>query len=437
MNSYYKVGMSALILAIFSGLSGGIAALFYQINQFLFISHDGLSSNFLINLVHTHARMMIFYTLQPALMIAFGSWFVPVMIGAKNFSFPFINIISIILLGFGFVCNLLTFFYSQTALLTLGSLALWAIASVLFSINMLVTIINNRGVNVSFVTMPLFVWLQAIGTMLLLGASSVLLAALTRDYWNYALHLNWAIDQTVQNFAFPMVMILSLPAFGIIFHSLYIVAECSLDVNKKLLAIMVGIPLLIFLFWNKLIFNGNFWNFNDDKTIKTIFSIGLYLFILSLGFYAVKLFMNGKRTVLTPILWSFGSVFLFVFAWPYTGLIAAIGQIHSGITYAVLFAVFAGFYLWMGKIFGKQYNETLGKLHFYITMIGAILTLNILSIGKNTALIADLFMGFSILTFVWVILNAYYNRTRPIANYWGGKVVTNEWKLPSPMYFTK
>lgn len=405
MKHCYKVGMGALFLAVIAGVSGGVAALSYQIEPFLFNAHGFNPSYHLINMVHTHARMMIFFTLQPALMVAFGTWFIPVLIGAKNFSFPLINTISLILLWIGFACNFLTFFSSHSGLWGLISLSLWAIASILFSINVLVTIINNRGPGIIFSSMPIFVWLQGIAGMLLLATASILLAFLTRDYWNNTLLLNQAINQTVQDFSYPLVMILILPAFGIIFHSLQTIIGSSILLNKRPIIGMACCFIGMYLFWNKSILNGFLGNSNFYEHIRTIFYAGLYSLIVGLSFYALRLFFLGRKSLYTPILWSLGSLFLFVVAWPYTGLVIKIGQIHSSVTYAVLFTVFAGFYLWMERICGKHYNEYLGKLHFYMTMIGVILTLNMVSLGKDTVFL---------LTCLWDFLYLFSYGLSPI-----------------------
>lgn len=436
MKINYKVGMSAIILAILAGLSGGITALYYQLNEFLpllFQIHDQTAA---INIFQTHARMMVFFVLQPALMVAFGSWFFPVLIGSRNFAFPLINILSIILLWTGFFFNFFSFFNSETGLMSLISLVFWSIGSVLFSINVLVTFINNRGQDIKYYSIPLFAWMHVISASFLLGVGSILLGILTRDYLNYNMQLDWAISQTVKNFVFPMVVVLILPSFGILFHIFQTISEKKIKSDKILLiGITTAFSLLLFLFWNKSIFTEVYFQTDSFANIETIFAIGLYGLIWVLSIFALKLFKTGLKNISTPMLWSLGCLFLLLFAWPYKGLIQGIDQIHSTLTYAIILSIFAGFYFWMGKIFGKQYSELLGISHFVITMIGIVLTLKIIPLGRNTVFWGDIFMGLSIFVFQGVIINAiFYNVVKPVANYWGKGAITNEWKLPSPMF---
>lgn len=437
MKINFKVGTWALILAVLAGLSGGGAALLYQVNQYVPISFQILNSDYVIYIYQIHARMMVFFVLQPVLMVTFGSWFIPVLIGAKNFSYPFVNVVSILLLWLGFFCNFLTFFYPQVDVLSLFSLVFWAISSMMFSINVLVTFINNRGQNVTYSSISLFVWLQTISAGFLAGVSPVLLAALTRDYWNDYGLLNRAIDHTVQSFVFPIVVILVLPAFGIVFHIFQTVTEKSAYSNQKLISMVSISALVLFSLWNKWILNGPSWQTETYLNMKMVFAVGLYSLIFILSMSAIRLFKSGKKKLSTPVLWSLGCLFLLLFAWPYTGLLKGISQIHSTFTYAILLSVFAGFYFWMGKILGRQYQESLGQLHFYMTMTGVVLTLKMIPVPYNTVYIGDIFIGFSVIIFIGVILNAFYNAAKPVVNYWGKEAPTHEWNLPSPLFLIK
>ncbi len=434
MTINYKVGMWALILAVLAGLSGGLAALFYQVNQFLpvfFHLHDFNTAQ----IIQTHAIMMVFYVLQPVLMVSFNVWFLPVLMGSKKFAFPSINIFSVFLLWVGFLFNFSSFFYVENALLNILSLVFWSLASLLFSINVMVTFINHRNAELKYSSVPLFAWIQFISSGFLLCVSSAFLAVLTGDFWNYNIRLDWVISQTIQNFSLPIMTVLILPAFGLIIHIIQTVSEALSHFNKVLLGFVALYSLVLFVSWNKFVINGFLWQVNFSSTIEKTLIISLYILVVVLSIFALRFFKAGNKKIPTPVLWSFGFIILLFFAWPYTGLINGVNQIHSPIIYAILMAVFAGFYFWMGKIFGKLYSEILGKLHFYVTMIGVLLTLDIIPLGKSTLYIGDLFLGLSIFIFEAVLISAYYNANKPIANYWGKKALTNEWKLPSPMFF--
>lgn len=433
MNTHYKIGMSTLILAILAGISGGIAALFVQLSAYLPILGQFNHTDFIQNLPHTHARMMVFFVLQPALMLGFGAWFVPLLIKAKDMALKGMNAFSFLCLLMGFICNFITFLYPDTPLFALLSLGLWSISALLFSINMLITIVNSRASEVKYKLSPLFVWGQGIAAALLLPTSSVLLAALTKDYWNAA-DLTLAIEQTVHSFSYPMLMILIVPAITMVFHIISTVSNQFVKYNRSVVLALVLVTFVVLLSWNKMIFNTHLISVHQNITLQIFYACALYALTLFLFVYCLRLFFAGQKKCPAPVLWSFGFMGLLAIGWPYQGIMKEFGLIHSCISYGVLFAVFAGFYFWMGKIVGKQYSEFLAKIHFAMTCIGVVFTLDMFAIGDKSALIGAIFMGLSLLTFVAVLIHAFRSKVNLPNNYWGAGATTYEWQLPSPVF---
>ncbi|CAI3946060.1 Heme/copper-type cytochrome/quinol oxidase [Commensalibacter communis] len=433
MNTHYKIGMNTLILAIFAGISGGISALLVQLNAFFPILGEFSNSDFIQNLPQTHARMMVFFVLQPALMLGLGSWFVPILIKTKDMASKFLSILSFVFLFIGFICNFVTFLYPQNALFSLGSLGFWSLSALLFSVNMLVTIINTRATEVSYNSLPIFVWGQGIAAALLLSIASVLLAALTKDYFR-AEQLGLALQQTVHSFAYPMVMILIIPAISIVFHIISTISNQPIKQSSYVILTMALVPLIVLLAWNKMILSHDVISLHQGFILQIFYSCALYGLSLYLFIYCLRLFFSGERRFPAPILWSFGFIGLLSLGWPYQGIMSEIGLMHSCISYGVLFAVFAGFYFWMGKILGKQYSEFLAKLHFTLTSVGVVFTLDIFSLGSKSILIGAIFMGLSLLSFLIVLIHALSSKVSISNNYWGAGAVTYEWQLPSPVF---
>lgn len=433
MNTHYKIGMSVLILAIFAGISGGAAALFVQLSTFVPVLGQFSNTDFIQNLPRTHARMMVFFVLQPALMLGFGAWFVPILIKAKDMAFKGMNVFSFLSLMVGFFCNFLTFLYSDYALLALFSLGLWSISALLFSINMLITIINGRAAEVSYTSLPLFVWGQGIASALLLPTASVFFAALTKDYWSAA-DLGLAIQQTVRSFSYPMLMILIVPAICMTLHIISTISNQVIKHNHIVVLTLVLVPFVVLLSWNKMIFNTNLLSLHQNIALQVFYACTLYALTLFLFIYCLRLFFAGKKQCPAPVLWSFGFMGLLVLGWPYQGIMKEVRLIHSCISYGVLFAVFAGFYFWMGKILGKQYSEPLAKIHFIMTCVGVVFTLDMFGIGHKSILIGATFMGLSLLTFITVLVHALRSKVKLASNYWGEGAMTYEWQLPSPVF---
>ncbi|MDI2089995.1 cbb3-type cytochrome c oxidase subunit I [Commensalibacter oyaizuii] len=434
MNSHYKVGMGALLLAIFAGISGGIAALFFQISYYISTFNSLIHPAFMQNLPQTHARMMIFFVLQPALMMGFGAWFVPILIAAKDMAFKSLNYIALTCLLIGFSCNFVTFFQPTVSLFSLLSLVFWALSVLIFSINMLISIINNRGPGVEYTNLPLFVWGQGIAAALTVPMSSLFLAALTRIYWANSGDLAIKIAYTVKIFTYPMLTILIVPAFGIIFHIVASLSCQTIRYKSFIISLMAFTTLCVFLFWNKILFNGTLNSFNQFYEIHAVLASAVYVLTLGLLLYAVSLLRRGGRYLVTPVFWSFGFMIILGMGWPYKGLVSQMGQIHSCISYALLFAVFAGFYFWMGKILGKPYSELLGKIHLALTFAGVVFTVDFFSLGSQSILLGAVFMGMSLLAFMIVVIQAVKSKEKLPNNYWGEGAITYEWQRPSPLF---
>lgn len=176
---------------------------------------------------------------------------------------------------------------------------------------------------------------------------------------------------------------------------------------------------------------------------------------------------GGSITFKTPMLWASGMIFVFTLG-GVTGVVLAnapldtalygtqyvVGHFHYTMSMGAMLGVFAGFYYWIGKMSGRQYPETLGKWHFWITMVGVNLTffpMHFLGLSGMPRRIPDSpeayapwnkiasygsYISFAgALLFVYILYRTFSSGERVSDNYWGNGATTLEWTVPSPAPF--
>jgi cytochrome c oxidase subunit 1 len=176
---------------------------------------------------------------------------------------------------------------------------------------------------------------------------------------------------------------------------------------------------------------------------------------------------GGSIEFKTPMLWAVGFVFLFTVG-GVTGVVLAnagvdvvlqdtyyvVAHFHYVLSLGAVFAIFAGFYFWFPKFTGYMYNETLGKIHFWITFIGvnlAFFPMHFLGLAGMPRRYADypdayagwnyvssigaFIAGFAVLIFFAVLIDAFARKRVAGDNPWGPAATTLEWTLSSPPPF--
>ena len=404
-----KIGILYLFTTAFFFLVGGVEALLMRLqlgspdNTFL----DPTTYNQLFTL---HGTTMIFMVVVP-IAAGFGNFLVPLMIGARDMAFPRLNMLSWWLLVAGGLVLYGSIFWEApqagwTAYAPLSNnnflgghgvdawilgLHLVGISSVLGAINFIVTIQNMRAPGMSLSRMPLFVWTILVYAYLIVIALSSFAATLAmllidRQFdgtffdqtkggdpllWQ---HLFWFMGH-------PEVYIMALPGFGIVSEVIPVFARKPIFGYKAIAAATAAIAFLGVMVWAHHMF-------------ATPLPLGVFGFFMITSFAVavptgIKIFnwvatlWRGNIEFTVPMLFAIGlvaqfalggmtGVMLAVFPvdWQLTDTYFVVAHMHHVLFGGIAFGIMAGLYYWFPKMSGRMMSEGLGKLSFWLMVIG-------------------------------------------------------------------
>ena len=452
------------------------------------------------NMVFTmHATIMIFFVIMPILVGCFGNFLIPLMLGARDMAFPKLNMLSFWVGAVSALVMLAGFFVSGghastgwTAYAPLSSKATWtgvdwgqnlwcisiiilAISSMMGAINYITTTINMRAPGMTWMRMPLIIWSLFIVAILLLLALPVLTSALAlllfdrmggTSFFSPAgggepllwQHLFWF-------FGHPEVYVLIVPAMGITSDVLSVFSRKPVFGYVAMVFAMLALAFLSWVVWGHHMFMSGM-----NPALGMAFMLSTMVIAVP---SAIKTFnwlgtiWGGSIRFTTPMLNALAFVAMFVIG-GLSGVHMAItpvdmfihdtyyivAHIHYVVFGGSIFGMFAGIYFWFPKMFGRMMNETLGKIHFWLTFIAfncTFIPMHLIGVGghmrriynpmqyeflqpmqpMNVFITVSAFcLGAAQLVFIYNFCRSLYRGKKAERNPWQAN--TLEWGAPSP-----
>ncbi len=405
-----KIGIMYGAVAMFWFLWGGIEAMLIRMQLF---TPNGtvLTANQYNQIFTMHAVTMVFLVVMP-LAAAFANYIVPLQIGARDVAFPRLNALGLWIFIFaGIFLNLSWFLgggpdggwfayapntsvaYSPGNGMDFYSLGLQiaGIASLIGSINLIVTVVNMRAPGMTMLRMPVFTWMILVVQFLLLLSLPVITVALVllsfdrtfdANFFNVAMgadpllwqHLFWI-------FGHPEVYILILPSFGIVSETLPVFSRKPLFGYSVIVISGAAIGFMGWGVWAHHMFVSGLGPVGVAAFSATTMFIAVPTGVKILNWIATMWGGNLRFTV--AMMFSVSLVSMFTIG-GLSGVMHAIApadtqqtdtyfivaHFHYVLFGGALMGLFAGMYYWWPKAFGYQLNEGLGKWHFWIVLLG-------------------------------------------------------------------
>jgi len=366
------------------------------------------------SLVTMHGSIMIFWVAMPVLLAGFGNFLIPLMIGCDDMVFPRVNRLSYQIFLLSAIILMASFFVpggafggawtaypplsanSDFSLTPYGS-SLWLIAValefvafLLGGINFVTTAMNSRAPGMKMFDVPIVVWMIVLASVLFMASVGPLVAGAVMLLFDQLIgtgfydparggdpilwqHLFWF-------FGHPEVYVVLLPAMGVVADVMAVFARKKLFGYRTIVYTAVATGVISFFVWAHHQFVAGI-----DPRMASLFSVTTLIIsvpIAEMVFVYIATLYGGSIRLTTPMLWALAFVAEFLIG-GVTGIFlgAAGSDIFFHDTYFVVahfhytffpiafIAGFAGITHWFPKMFGRMMNETLGKIHFWGTII--------------------------------------------------------------------
>ncbi|MFM9225123.1 MAG: cytochrome c oxidase subunit I [Actinomycetota bacterium] len=409
-----KIGIMYGVVAMFFFIVGGVEALLIRLQL---AAPEGriLSADQYNQMFTMHATTMVFLFAMP-MAAAFANYFLPLQIGARDVAFPRLNALSLwLLVSGGIVLNLAWFLggaadggwfmYAPNSgpvfspsngvdFWTLG-LQIAGIASLIGSINLIVTVLNMRAPGMTLMKMPVFTWMILVVQFLLVFSLPVITVALVllmfqREYGATFFDVSAGADPLLWQhlfwiFGHPEVYVLILPAFGIISEVLPTFSRKPLFGYPFVVFSGAAIGFVGFGVWAHHMFAAGL-----GPVSVAVFSIATMAIAIPTG---VKIFnwlltmWGGKIWYSTAMKFAIGLVMLFTIGGlsgvthsvapsttQQTDTYYIVAHFHYVLFGGMVFGLFSGFYYWWPKVFSRMLDERLGSWNFWLMVIGMNMT---------------------------------------------------------------
>ena len=409
-----SIGMVALVLSWMMRLQLAFP------NSFSFID----PSNYL-QAVTMHGMIMVVYLLTALFLGGFGNYLIPLMVGARDMVFPYLNMLSFWIYLFAVILLVVSFFvpggptgsgwtlYPPQAILPGTPGATWGIILMLVSLicfiigftmgglNYVVTILQARTRGMTLMRMPLTIWGIFVATILALLAFPALFVSAVMMLFDLLLGTSFFMPALVSMgnqasytggspllfqhlfwfFGHPEVYIVALPAFGIVSDLLSVHARKNIFGYRMMVWAIVGIGVLSFFVWAHHMYvsgmNPYFGFFFATTTLIIAIPTALkvYNWVLTLW--------QGSIHLTVPMLFAIGFIFAFLHGGltglflgnvsvsvPLSDTMFVVAHFHMVMAVAPVMVVLGAIYHWYPKITGRMMHEGMGKIHFWTTFLG-------------------------------------------------------------------
>ncbi|WP_283178990.1 cytochrome o ubiquinol oxidase subunit I [Gemmobacter sp. 24YEA27] len=408
-----KIGIMYIILALIMFVRGFADALMMRLQQvWAFGGSEGyLNSHHYDQVFTAHGVIMIFFVAMPFI-TGLMNYLVPLQIGARDVSFPFLNNFSFWMTVGGAVITMASLFigeFAQTGWLAFPPLSglqsspyvgvdyyIWGlqvagVGTTLSGINLLITILKMRAPGMTLMRMPIFTWTSLCANILIVASFPILtmtLILLTLDrYLGTAFFTNEAGGNAMMYvnliwiWGHPEVYILILPLFGVFSEVTSTFSGKRLFGYSSMVYATICITILSYLVWLH-----HFFTMGSGASVNSFFGITTMIISIPTG---AKLFnwlftmYKGRIRYELPMMWTIAFMLTFTVG-GMTGVLLAVppadfvlhnslflvAHFHNVIIGGVLFGLFAAINFWWPKAFGYKLNVFWGKVSFWFWVVG-------------------------------------------------------------------
>ena len=410
-----SIGLVALVLSWLMRLQLGFPGVF----SFIDVAHY-------YQFITMHGMIMVIYLITAIFLGGFGNYLIPLMLGARDMVFPYVNMLSYWVYLLAVIVLVASFFvpggptgagwtlYPPQAILSgtagsdagiilmLSSLILFIIGFTMGGLNYVVTTLQARTRGMTMMRMPLTVWAIFTATVLALLAFPALFVACVMLLLDRLLGTSFFMPALVEMgqhltyrggspilfqhlfwfFGHPEVYIVALPAFGIVSDLISTHARKNIFGYRMMVWAIVAIGALSFVVWaHHMYVSGmqpwfGFFFATSTLIIAIPTAIKVYNWVLTLW--------RGNIHLTVPMLFALGFIVTFVNGGltglflgnvvvdvPLSDTMFVVAHFHMVMGVAPILVIFGAIYHWYPKITGRMMDDTLGKIHFWVTFVGA------------------------------------------------------------------
>jgi cytochrome c oxidase subunit 1 len=470
-----------------------------------------MTPEYYLQLMTMHGTIMVFFVLTTAPFAAFGNYFLPIQVGAEDMPFPHFNMMSFWVTFVAFLVTVSAFFVGDgpplsgwtayAPLSAVGAIAgpgqgtgqvLWAAGIAIFcvgqllgALNFISTTLDMRCKGMSLWRLPLSAWAWFITSCMGLTAFAVLLPACILLILDHVAGTSFFIpgglvvsDQLLPHsggstllwqhlfwfFGHPEVYIAIVPGMGVVSHVLITNMRRPMLSHRVLIYSMAALAFLSYMVYGHHMFVSGMNPFSSIAFSFPTLAITIPSTIIVLiwigSLYGSKLRINAASLFALGFVSMFvsGGVSGFFLAQPSIDIMLhatyfVVGHFHLVMAVAAIFGIFAGTYFWFPKVTGRMMNDTLGKVHFWFSFVGAyciFMPFHYLGMAGNVRryqafvddfmqpfipvhkfiTVAALITGLAQFIFIYNLIYSRFKGAPASQNPW--QATSLEWSIPSP-----